>query len=239
MVCRLTFVLLLLFAALPSHSQIIVSGDSASGSPLGKSFLATRAPLGKEHPVLKIITRETSVQEHEGVEAYREVRDVEYTVKEVNGNYSVKRKVVKKDKSSVAHDNGLAEKFIDMTSDLQSAFLSPRKVKDRKPWGQIRPAACAVTRNGGITSVLIDKMASVRDEYTDESGKVVLVRFMGNTTEMTEGTETLRYSSLSDELYIDDLKAVDTVFGSIYTKKGGEPLNMRNIEHIEIVGVEY
>ena len=62
---------------------------------------------------------------------------------------------------------------------------------------------------------------------------------MGNVTEMTECTETLRYSSLSDKLYIDDLKAIDTVLGSIYTEKGGKPLNMRNIEHIEIVGVEY
>jgi len=216
-----------------------VSGDGVAGSPLGKSFFATRTSLGKEHPVLKIITRETSVQEHEGVEVYREAREGEYTVKEVKGNYSVRRKVIRKDKSSIACDTDLAEKFIDMTSELQSTFLSTRKVKERKLCGQIRPAAGTVTRNGGITSVLIDKMASIRDEYTDESGKVVLVRFMGNVTEMTECTEALSYSSLSNKLYIDDLKAVDTVLGSIYTKKNGESLNMRNIEHIEIVGVEY
>lgn len=236
---KVVLVLLLMFVSAPLCSQIIVSGDGVVGSPLGKSFFATRTSLGKEHPVLKIITRETSVQEHEGVEVYREAREVEYTVKEVKGNYSVRRKVIRKDKSSIARDTDLAEKFINMTSELQSTFLSTRKVKERKLWGQIRPAAGTVTRNGGITSVLIDKMASVRDEYTDESGKVVLVRFMGNVTEMTECTEALSYSSLSDKLYIDDLKAVDTVLGSIYTKKNGESLNMRNIEHIEIVGVEY
>lgn len=239
MACRLTFVLLLLFAALPSHSQIIVSGDSATGSPLGKSFLATRTPLGKEHPVLKIITREMSVQEHEGTEVYREVREVEYTVKAAKGNYKVKRKVTKEDKTSNASAAALAEKFIDMTSDLQSTFLSPGKVKERKLWGQIRPAVGTVTVKDGFTTVCVDEMAVVKDEYTDKEGSVVLVNFFGNVTELTEAVETLRYSSSSDRLYIDDLKEVNTVIGSIYTKKGGEPLNMRNIEHIEIVGVEY
>lgn len=236
---KVVLVLLLMFVSAPLCSQIIVSGDSVTGSPLGKSFLATRTPLGKEHSALKIITREISVQEHEGVEVYREEREVEYTVKEVKGNYSVKRKVTKKEKTSDVNAAALADKFIDMTSEPQNTFLSTRKVKERKLWGQIRPAAGVVMRNGGITSVLIDKMASIRDEYTDESGKVVMVKFMGNVTEMTECTETLRYSSLSDKLYIDDLKAIDTVLGSIYTEKGGKPLNMRNIEHIEIVGVEY
>lgn len=86
-------------------------------------------------------------------------------------------------------------------------------------YGRIKPAPCKISKVNGKTSVLIDKMAAVRDEYTDKSGKSVLVKFMGNITELTEATETLCYTTMSDKLYIDDLKEVNTVFGSIYTKK--------------------
>lgn len=235
---RVVLALLLMFVSAPLCSQITVSGGSAGGSPLGKSFLATRTPLGKERPVLKIITHETSVQEHEGTEVYREVRDVEYTVRAKKENYIIKRKVLKKEKTTVG-DAALAEKFIDMTSDLQTTFLRPRKVKERKPLGKTMSAVGKVTVEDSVTNVLIDLMASAKDEYTDKKGRVVLANFFGNITEMTGYVETLCYRSLSDKLYIDDLKAVNTVFGCNNIKKNGETLRMRNIENIEIVSVGY
>lgn len=237
---RILAALFFMLTVLPLYSQITVSGDSVSlGGSLEKSFLATRTSLGKEHSVLTILTRETSVQEHEGVEVYREVRDVEYTIKANNDDYTIKRKVLKMDKIPVICDKNLAGKYLDTTSDLQSTLLAPRKVVDKKMYGRIKPAPCKISKVNGKTSVLIDKMAAVRDEYTDKSGKSVLVKFMGKITELTEATETLCYTTMSDKLYIDDLKEVNTVFGSIYTKKGCEPLKMRNIEKIEIVTIKY
>lgn len=235
---KVMIALLMLLFSVPTYSQITVSGDRADGIPWGKSFLATKTPLGKEHPVLKILTHETSVQEHEGAEAYREVRDVEYTVKEKKGDFTIKRKVLKKEKTSVK-DEETTKKFIDMTSDLQSSFLAPRTVKEKKLWGEIEPMEGVVTRKDEISYVFIDKLAPVKNELKDKKGRAVLLNFFGTVIEVTEYVETLGYSSQADKLYIDDLKTINTVFGSKHTKKNGEVLNMKNIENIEIVNIEY
>lgn len=226
-----------LLSATPLHSQIMVSGGKATGMPLGKAFFATRKAFDGESPALKIITHEISVQEHEGTEVYREVRDVEYTVKEAKGEYKIKRKVLKSEKSQVGGDADLAGRYADRTSDLQSTFLTPRKVKERDATGDAKPATGTVARENGTTSVFIDKMASVKDGLTDKEGRVVLFKFLGSVTEMYEATETLCYSSSADELYLDDLKTVTTTFGSIYTEKEKEPVKIKNIEKIEIVNV--
>lgn len=223
--------LLMLLMAVPSYSQITVSGDKADragGRSWGKSFLATKTPLGKEHPVLKILTHETSVQEHDGTEVYREVRDVEYTVKEKKGDFTIKRKVLKKEKSPVK-DEASAKKFIDMTSNLQSTFLAQRKVKDANSMGDMKPWEGTANRKDGITTVFIDELSQVKNNRKDKKEMGVMLNFFGTVLEVTEYTETLGYSSSADKLYIDDIKTIGTVFGSRQTKKNGETLNMKNI----------
>lgn len=229
---------LFLFFSTPLYPQIMVSGDNITGKSLGKEFFAMKRPVGSNNRILKIITHEISIQKHEDVEVFREERDVEYDVKEVKGDYRIRRNVVKSVKTPTAGVSDLSDKYADRTSDLQSTFLTPRKVKDRKVAGNIKPITGTVTRNDSTTSVCIDKMTPVKDELTDENGRVVLLKFMGTVTELDEATETLCYSTLSDELYLDDLKNVTTTFGCIYKEKGKKPLKIKNIEKIEIVRVK-
>jgi len=238
MCIAITTLLLLLFVV-PSQSQIIVCGDSTIGFSFGKRFFDTKNNICKGNSILSILTHETSVQQHDGKDVYRDVRDVEYTIKEKKGVHVITRKVMKEDKALIDSASEETKKFIDLTSELQSTLLTPRKIKEKALRGGIKRVVGKVMREDDITRVVIDKMASVKDEYTDKDGKVVLVRFFGSVTEMTEAKESLSYSSLSDKLYIDDLKAINTIFCSVNTKKNGERVEIRNIENIEIVKVKY
>lgn len=136
-------------------------------------------------------------------------------------------------------DEASAKKFIDMTSNLQSTFLAQRKVKDANSMGDMKPWEGTANRKDGITTVFIDELSQVKNNRKDKKEMGVMLNFFGTVLEVTEYTETLGYSSSADKLYIDDIKTIGTVFGSRQTKKNGETLNMKNIENIEVVSVEY
>lgn len=223
----------LLFFAISSHSQILLPEGEKAGDRLVGSFLAVKQLPSDKKSEVRIFAHETSVQKHDGVEAFREERDVEYVVKQTDKDYKLTRKVRKTTKT---HGVGNDEQFKiapDMTSKQLSGMMSPRKVKRTPAKADGLHLMWKVSENDGITCIFIDKKASLEAETGVGIG-IFDVKAMGHVMKFDAMTEQLYYSSTSDRLYLDDLKNIVSTVAFTETDDKGKSSKGINIETIEI-----
>ncbi len=230
---RVALMAFLMFSAISSRSQILIPEGEKAGNRLVGRFLAVKSLSSDENPKVKISARETSVQKHDGVEVFREERDVEYVVKQTDKDYKLTRKVVKTIKT---HGAGNGEHFKidpDMTSKHLSGMMSPRKVRKNQAEADSLHLIWKASKDNGTTCVFIDKKASLEAEKGVGIG-IFDVKAMGHVMKFDAMTEQLYYASTSDSLYLDDLKKIVSTVAFTETDDKGNSSKGINVETIEI-----
>lgn len=169
---------------------------------------------------LKFSATETVVMQCDGVETYKTIRNVEYTVKDQGDHYAIKRKVVKTQKVPSTDSIQGRCSFPDITSKLLSGILKPGQVKKRElpKW-----IPCKREIRDGKRLLVIDKLAL--------AGGNVEERAMRDTLKFQTAKETLCYKNETGH----GLKYLDAIVSEVRLTDSSRKEEAHDIRVLETI----
>ena len=227
-----TLTLILLFCSMVLQAQVTVSETSDNHTLTLVQVLANQRVDKSGKSLVKIVTEETSVQIHNGKDAYKTVQEVEYLISTNGKKITNKRKVLRTITENYCL-KGQAEKvFPDMTARLLSGVLSPKTVKLTK---EQAPLPFTLLKNSdGICCLRIDKLALMQSDKEKPH-----IQEMGADLQFVKVTEELGYQSLEPMLYIDSLRQIVSAVSLVSTEKSGAQNQITVNEYIVIKSLTY
>ena len=177
---------------------------------------------GTEGDEIHFKTEEKSVQYHDGQAVFSTRRTTEYQIRTTANKIVIKRHVISSDGSVLCADPKVQKLYPDMTAQLLSGVLTPRKIKTDHP-GHI-----AVKREGAEPSpgcrLVVDKLAQ---HPVEKEG------FMGVTVEYETATEDLVYTS--NLVSLDALQTIQSEVALNLTEKSGQKHQIQVSETIRLI----
>lgn len=167
---------------------------------------------------LKFNTIETVIQQNDGVEMFKTIRNVEYTIKDIKDAYIIKRKVIKTQKNAQKDAANSTFSFPNITSKLLSGILKPGEVRKHLPSKWI---PCKKFVKEGKKNMIIDKLAL--------SGGKAEEHVMGNTMKFQTIRETLSYNTDTDL----DLKHLDSIISEIVLNDISKKADVHQVKVVE------
>ena len=224
----LTAIFVLFSVAL--QAQIPVSEESDCKKLSIAQVLTGRNDNGKDKYTVKLFAEETSVQFHNGEEAYKTVRETEYEIKFKGNKISRKRKVLSSNTENICPKEEAEPVFPDVTFQLLTSVLHPKNI--RKDAGHKLLCFTATRNDDGTTTVFIDKLACAESEGTKTH-----VQEPGADLTFEKLTEELTYNSQEDNLHPDALKRIVSVVSLISKEESGTANEVKVREEIVIKSV--
>lgn len=172
---------------------------------------------------LKFNTIETVIQQNDGVEMFKTIRYVEYTIKDNKNAYTIKRKVVKTQKNAPKDAANSTSSFPDITSKLLSGILKPGEVRKYLPSKWI---LCKKAVKEGKKLMIIDKLALAGGNAEEH--------VMGTVMIFQTIRETLSYNTDTDL----DLKNLDSIISEIALNDISKKADVHQVKVVETIKIK-
>lgn len=173
---------------------------------------------------LKFNTIETVIQQNDGVEMFKTIRYVEYTIKDNKDAYTIKRKVIKTQKDAPKDAANSTSSFPDITSKLLSGILKSGEIRKHLPPKWI---PCKKTVKEGKKLMIIDKLALAGGKAEEN--------VMGNTMKFQTINETLSYNTDTEF----DLKNLDSIISEIVLNDISKKADAHQIKVVETIKFKF
>ena len=220
-------ILILMFLSAAAQAQISVPAGVENNEMATVQVLTSKDSKGNDKFTTKLLADEITVQFHNGEEAYKTVRDVEYQIKAKGDKISKKRKILQTKAENIIPKKQAEPVFPDMTGELLSSVFRSKTVKKEK---EQKMFPFAVVKNSdGTTCIQIDKLA-----YAKSAGTEAHVKGSGADLQYEVMTEELRYNSQDEMLYLDSLNEIISTVSLISKEKSGKTNKVEIREVIKI-----
>lgn len=211
---------LILFTQVVSAQTISDSRNQQDSLSVGEIFkLEKQNDAQKE--TIKIKTKETTTQRHDGNNVFKTDRVVEYLIKKTPSNITISRRTISTEDSLLSAEPAIKKLFPNMTSKLLSGILQPGK--RNKANQEHKKIPCSISSKNGLVSFNIDKLAL--------AGGNIEEKIMGTTTKFSNMTETLLCNGKSEQPSLANIKSIITSTALTSTTK------LEGSHHIELVEV--
>ena len=174
---------------------------------------------------IKIKTKETITQRHDGNDVFKTDRVVEYSIKKTSNDIVINRKIISTQDSLLSAEPTIKKLFPNMTSKLLSGILQPGKKNMAKL--EYKKIPCSISNKNDLIAFYIDKLTLV--------GGNIEERIMGTMTKFNKMDETLLCKEKSEQPSLGNIKTIITSTALTSTTKLE---GSHQIELVEVIDIE-